>query len=47
LGAYLLTREAIIRVVVIVMLALASLAVSYAIVAISPDPYDIDYRTVH
>jgi hypothetical protein len=29
------------------MLAVASLAVSYAIVAISPDPYDRIYQTVH
>ena len=44
LGAYLLTRADIRRIVIVAMLALASLAVSYAIVAIFPDPYDAGYQ---
>jgi hypothetical protein len=38
-----LTRAAIIRAVIVFALALASLAVSHTIVAVSPDPYDHGY----
>jgi hypothetical protein len=44
LGGHLLTRPAIIRAVIVFALALASLAVSYTIVAVSPDPYDHGYE---
>jgi hypothetical protein len=42
-GDHMLTRAAIIRAVIVFALALASLAVSYKIVAVSPDPYDHGY----
>ena len=39
-----MTRPAIMRAVIVLALALASLAVSYTIVAVSPDPYDRGYE---
>lgn len=44
LGGHVLTRPAITRAVIVFALALVSLAVSYTIVAVSPDPYDRGYE---
>ena len=44
LGGHVRTHPAIIRAVIVFALALVSLALSYTIVAVSPDPYDHGYE---